>query len=249
MNYRRKPAQTPTTTSAPYVPTRPATTFAPYQPPPTQPPTQAPYQPPQTTTAPPTPPPTTRPSTYPKYPAFPPYHNFDPVEEEPQPHFEHESSDEVEPTSFFGQAPPTAHPAPAAPEPTQSSDDFFNSQQNSFPNYPSQAHDEGSHVPSFPDAEIPHFPSYRQPEEPTSFPVTEASDKPYKRDQELEGREIPEERPSRRPSRPRQKPRPAANDDPFFSRINNDDAYGPFQFKEIFGGEIQSRSNLIITLS
>jgi len=145
--------------------------------------------------------------------------------------------------SFFGQAQPTVHPTAAGPEPTQypsSGDNFFNSESDKFPGFPSQAHDEGSHVPSFPDPEMPHFPVFRQQEEsnPTNFPVTESSDRPQESDGSLEGRDIPaNENPGRRPYRPRQRPAQKQQDDPFFSRIN-DDAYGPFEFKSIFGGEI-----------
>jgi hypothetical protein len=43
--------------------------------------------------------------------------------------------------------------------------------------------------------------------------------------------------------RPEQRDRPAQNDkiqisdDPFFSRVNSEDTYGPFEFKKIFGGK------------
>lgn len=42
--------------------------------------------------------------------------------------------------------------------------------------------------------------------------------------------------------RPGQKDNTQVSDDPFFSRVNSDDTYGPFEFKKIFGGKSLKRN-------
>lgn len=231
------PTALPTTTRRPYPQRLPSantgapsgprpipTTIAPLPPPPTT--TQAPFTPPPTTAAPTTP----RPYTYPSYPAFPPYHNYNPNQSgEESEEQQHGNSGEQQSFDAHHQAPePTSFPSFGASEGPVDSPNFPETEPSPFPAYPTA----GDISADFPPSPEPNSPSdsgaLDQPPVFTSSDSDQPS--PYGRESGYPSLK------QRKEQRQRTK-QPVPNDDPFFSRINNDDPYGPFQFKDIFGGK------------
>lgn len=255
----------PPTTGAPAYspPPRPAPTAAPLPPPTTTAPAYVPRE--TTTIPPTTARPYTYPSypAYPPYHNYNPqeekpqsfYDAEDHGAGQQQHHHEEENSEEQH-QSFGGypEAPPAAeptnYPAEASdfsikePNFSYPSEDIpeFPEQKPNFPAYPNS--DAGDISDNFPIKEPPQFPSNPEPEAPNTYNSPQ-QDGGYGAEEQSEPTFSPESEnpygrenvapPPKQRKEQRQRVKPASNDDPFFSRINNDDPYGPFQFKDIFG--------------